>query len=123
MGVFISSHLLSEMELMCDRICIIDNGVVIGEKALGGAPEAEDVFRYVFMTNDNEKTYAHFKKQQYNCARENGGVQIVTKRSEIPGIVRDLVKMGLDIYAVNEKQRSLEQDFISMTTGTKTQIR
>ena len=31
-GVFISSHLLSEMELMCDRIYIIDNGVIIEKR-------------------------------------------------------------------------------------------
>lgn len=60
-GVFISSHLLSEMELICDRIYIIDNGVIIAEKEIG-------------------------------------------------------------IYAVNGEHRSLEQDFISMTVGSKEQI-
>jgi hypothetical protein len=45
------------------------------------------------------------------------------KRSEIPGLVRAVVDMGIDIFAVNQTQRTLEQDFISMTTGTKSQIR
>jgi hypothetical protein len=41
----------------------------------------------------------------------------------MPELIRTLVGMGIDIYAVNQAHRTLEQDFISMTEGTKTQIR
>lgn len=123
-GVFISSHLLSEMELMCDRIIIIDNGVMIGEKTIEQVEATEDdIYSYTFSTSDNDKTCAYFKELQTNCEKENGGgVNIVMKRSEIPGLIKALIKMDIDIYAVNQKTRTLEQDFISMTTGTKTQI-
>jgi hypothetical protein len=53
---------------------------------------------------------------------ENGGVNLVMKRSEIPVIIKALIEKDISIYAVNQKQRTLEQDFISMTTGSKTQI-
>ena len=124
-GVFISSHLLSEMELMCDRITIIDNGVIIGEKDIEQVQEAseDDIFKYGFVTDDNEKTLAYFKELEANCEIDKGSVSLIMKRTEIPGIVKHLVGMGIGIYAVNRSQRSLEQDFISMTTGTKTQIR
>ncbi len=124
-GVFVSSHLLSEMELMCDRIYIIDNGVVIGEKTIEQVKESdtEDIFSYSFITSDKEKTYEYFKGLEANCEQVNGGVTVVMKRDQIPSIIRDLVSMGIDLYAVNQSQRTLEQDFISMTTGTKTQIR
>ncbi len=48
---------------------------------------------------------------------------LVMKREQIPDIVNALVGMGIGLYAVNQQHRTLEQDFISMTTGTKTQIR
>ncbi len=122
-GVFISSHLLSEMELMCDRIYIIDNGSMIGEKAMHQQNLIEDdVFSYSFLTADNNKTLAYFQEMQTNCALENGGVSLVMKRSEIPAIIKALIEKDINIYAVNQKQRTLEQDFISMTTGSKTQI-
>ncbi len=122
-GVFISSHLLSEMELMCDRIYIIDNGVMIGEKTIAQAEESEDgIYRYTFITSDNDKTYEYFKSLEANCNRENGGIMLIMKRDQIPKIIKTLVSMDIDIYAVNQAQRTLEQDFISMTTGTKTQI-
>jgi ABC-2 type transport system ATP-binding protein len=125
-GVFISSHLLSEMELMCDRIYIIDNGVMIGEKAMSDLQEHpdDDIYQYTFMTGDNQLTYDYFKELESNCEMENGGgVNLVMKRSQIPEIIKALVQKGIGIFAVNQKQRTLEQDFISMTTGSKTQIR
>ena len=124
-GVFISSHLLSEMELMCDRIYIIDNGVVIGEKTIDQVREddTENIYSYNFITSDRNKTYEYFKGLEANCDQVNGGVTVVMQRDQIPGLVRALIGMDIDIYAVNQSQRTLEQDFISMTTGTKTQIR
>ncbi len=122
-GVFISSHLLSEMELMCDRIYIIDNGVIIGEKTITEAETTSDgIYKYTFITNDNEKTLEYFKSLEANCDRENGNVIVVMKRDQIPDIIKNLISMEIDIYAVNQSQRTLEQDFISMTTGSKTQI-
>ena len=123
-GVFISSHLLSEMELMCDRIYIIDNGVIIGEKSIDQVQsDAEDIFSYTFTTGDNDKVYEYFQSLDANCNRESGGISVVMKRDQMPELIRTLVGMGVDIYAVNQAHRTLEQDFISMTEGTKTQIR
>lgn len=122
-GVFISSHLLSEMELMCDRIYIIDNGVMIGEKSISQQSQInDDIYSYTFLTADNPATFNYFKELQTNCSLENGGVNLVMKRSEIPAIIKTLIEKDIGIYAVNQKQRTLEQDFISMTTGSKTQI-
>jgi ABC-2 type transport system ATP-binding protein len=124
-GVFISSHLLSEMELMCDRIYIIDEGVIIGEKAINDNGEAEEelIFEYTFITDNNSKTFNYFNELQTNCRMENSGVIVVMKRSQMPNLIRNLVDQGIGIYAVNEKHRTLEQDFISITTGSKHQIR
>ncbi len=125
-GVFISSHLLSEMELMCDRIYIIDNGVIIGEKTIEQVQEQDDndgIYSYTFSTTDNERVLEYFKSLEANCGQENGSVTLVMMRAQIPDIVKTIVGMGIGLYAVNQQHRTLEQDFISMTTGTKTQIR
>lgn len=124
-GVFVSSHLLSEMELMCDRIYIIDEGVIIGEKTIEQVRDnnEDEVFGYSFVTNKNDKIFKYFNELGANTEQRNGEVIVVMKRSEMPEIIRKIVAMGIDIFAVNQAHRTLEQDFISMTTGTKTQIR
>lgn len=122
-GIFISSHLLSEMELICDRIYIIDNGVIIGEKEIGvDEKEVEEIYAYTFVTDDDDKVYEKFQGMNTNCEKMPEGVNLVMKNSEIPLIIKELVNEGISIYAVNRQHRSLEQDFISMTVGSKDQI-
>ncbi len=121
-GVFISSHLLSEMELMCDRIYIIDNGAIIGEKSMKQEDNTSEVYQYTFITDDNKKVYDKFKELGTNCDLMPDGVNLVMQNNEIPKIIEDLVAQNVKIYAVNREKRSLEQDFISMTTGSKEQI-
>ena len=91
--------------------------------ALAQDSAEDDIYKYTFVTDDNDKTLAFFKDMDTNCDIEKGNVFVIMKRDEIPTIVKKLVGMDVSIYAVNQSQRSLEQDFISMTTGTKTQIR
>lgn len=124
-GVFISSHLLSEMELMCDRIYIIDNGELIGEKAMSelNAHSDSDEFQYVLDTSDNAAAYAYLQELSTVSTLDGDGLTLEATRSLIPGIVRELVNRGIDIFAINQEHRTLEQDFLSMTTGSKTQIR
>jgi len=123
-GVFISSHLLSEMEQICTRIYIVDNGVIIGEKSIDELQdqEGDDIQQYVFITDSNEAVYKYFKDLGTNCDISPNGVSLIMKMDEIPEITKTLVGMGIGIYAVNRQHRTLEQDFISITTGTKTQI-
>ncbi len=120
-GVFISSHLLSEMELMCDRIYVIDKGVIIGEKTMNQEDDTE-VYQYTFVTSDNKTVLDTFKEMGANCDMLPEGVNLVMKNDNIPQIVEDFVAKGIKIYAINREKRSLEQDFITMTTGSKEQI-
>ncbi len=121
-GVLISSHLLSEMELMCDRVYVIDNGVIIGEKTMQEKQDDTEIYQYTFITDQNEKVHEHFKSLQANTDRLPDGVNLVMAHDQMPQIIAQLVGMGVKLYAVNRAQRSLEQDFITMTTGSKTQI-
>jgi len=125
-GVLISSHLLSEMELMCDRIYVIDDGVIIGEKQIGEIEDEnhlEGIFSYTFITGDNEKVYSIFKELDATCDRNAKEVSLVMKKKHIPNIIKSIVDEKIDIYSVNQSQRSLEEDFLSMTAGSKEQIK
>ena len=110
-GVFVSSHLLSEMELMCDRIYIIDNGEIIGEKSINQIDDSEEapVYQYVFVTDNNEMTYEYMKSLDINCELKSDGVEIVMKNSEIPNIIKTLVNNNIGIYAVNQKKDLLNR--------------
>ncbi len=107
---------------MCDRIYVIDNGVIIGEKSMAQESDDSEVYQYTFMTDKNKEVLEKFKALGANCDMLPEGVNLVMKNDEIPKIIAELVAEGVNIYAVNREQRSLEHDFITMTTGSKTQI-
>ena len=127
-GVLVSSHLLSEMELMCDRIYVIDDGKIIGERTIGKNEEEEvndleNVYSYSFSTSNDTEIYSMFKKMEANCDMKPGIVTLVMKKKHIPNIIKKIVDKGIDIYCVNQSKRSLEEEFLSMTNGTKNQIK
>ncbi len=122
-GVFISSHLLAEMELMCDRIYIIDNGAMIGEKAINNKDVIDGLFHdYVLDASDQAKAQALLQDMGLASTLTDEGIGFSARREDIPGLVKKLVEQGTDIFAVNQKHHSLEQDFLSMTVGSKGQI-
>lgn len=118
--VIVSSHLLSEMELMCDRVAILQQGKLV---------DIKPVHDFV-GSNDKAQTYfieARLDEHVLAAVRDIGGVrdakavpdgaEIVTERDSIPGIIAELVRMDIDIYGVNAIRRSLEDRFLEMTGG------
>src|SRR5690606_556951 len=55
LSVIVSSHLLSEMEMMCDRIAIIQNGELVGVQKVNDFVNEESRIRVQFKVGDNEK--------------------------------------------------------------------
>lgn len=124
-GVLVSSHLLPEMELMCDRIYIIDNGRLIGERTIESldSEQESEIFEYQVISSDSEAVLAYFRELNSNCFMKDGAVHLVMRKPEVPGIIAELVHRNIQIYAFSQLHRTLEDDFISMTAGSKDQIR
>ncbi|WP_019154632.1 ABC transporter ATP-binding protein [Robertmurraya massiliosenegalensis] len=117
MAVIVSSHLLSEMEMMCDRIGIIQKGKLI------------DVQMVHDFVNGDVKTYQFEIREQQEKAREilihshpqisvdvtNDGVAITITKEEIPSIVKTLVNADISLYGIEEVTKSLEDRFLEIT--------
>lgn len=120
-SVFVSSHLLSEMELMCDRIAIIQNGKLIDVKKVHEFMQ-QDTRRVLFKIKDREKAKEILKevapKQEYELVNE--GIFIACKNEEeIATLNSAFVLKGLKIYGIEREQKSLEDQFLKVTEGNK----
>ena len=118
MSVFISSHILSEIEAMCDKIGIIDNGVLLEVKDLKNKSNVSIVSIEV---NDNDKAIKILK--EYEPVIKNQKIFLQVKKELIPNINKKLVENNLLVYEISAKHKSLEDEFIEKTSGTKGQIR
>lgn len=132
LAVLVSSHLLSEMELMCDRFGIIDNGKIIDTKTIQDihGSKAQDENTYEVDVDNVNKSMAiikeNFKAGNFNgkiISSEENIIKINTSKNEMAGINKCLVNSGIMVYTITPIANTLEDEFIKITNGSKGQIR
>jgi ABC-2 type transport system ATP-binding protein len=112
-SVFVSSHLLSEIELMCDRIAVIQNGKLIDLKELNQKEQAH----YYIEAQPAEQTRDFLIAQ--GLVPETSGLGFIAKveQTQIPTIIQALVAANLEVFAVQPFRKTLEDQFLEMTGG------
>ena len=113
--IFLSSHLLSEIENVCDQVLIINKGrqIVSGNvKDLVHQNTSE-----FYLTVDPFKVdsaYDLIKQKGITVFQKENQLIIHSKNEEIPHLVNFLYKNDILVYLVNHKEYSLEDYFLSV---------
>ncbi len=90
-SVLLNSHLLSEVELVCDRVVIIDRGEVV---AAGSPSDLARPSGVEIETGDGLRTFPG------------------AARADAPGLVAELVAAGEEIYGVRVVTATLEEVYL-----------
>lgn len=110
--VFVSSHLLSEMELMCDAVAIIQNGRLIDVRTLAGVEGAQETTVETAFALDRPEQ----AQELLGGGTVRDGVLIVRlDRNGIADTNARLVQSGFKVYGIQKVTRSLEDQFLEMT--------
>jgi ABC-2 type transport system ATP-binding protein len=114
--VFLNSHLLSEVEVTCDRVAFINDGHVVASRHLRDAPasiqrvklrarnltdEAIGALRSVSMTPIESVSLDEFRFE-------------VRSPDVLPDVVRNLVACGADVFHLALEPTSLEDLFVRL---------
>lgn len=121
-AVMVSSHLLSEMELMCDRVAIIQNGKLVRIQTLNELIDnAADTTNIIINAQPKAKVVECLKKldKKYNPVVKGEEIEISADWDDIPNIVKKLVENDIQIYEVHKAVASLEEKFLEMTGGNE----
>lgn len=113
--VFISSHLLSEVEKFCTHIAIIDAGKIVFSGELNLLKKNQRK-RIVFDCDNNSR--ASFVLQEHNIAHELIDDKIYlddTIISNSANINKMLVLAGVDVNTIEIKKENLENIFFNLT--------
>ena len=115
-AVVISSHLLSEIELMCDRIGVIKNGELVAIQEVNAAESNDTELRQVQMeVSANAKAIALLKETFDIEAMESGNfITLQTSKENIPNIIQTLVANDILIYQVEASRTTLEDKFFDL---------
>jgi len=115
--VFISSHLLSEMEQVADSLLIIHRGKKIAEGKMNELLNPEQS-RIEFETGSAKELELLLKPTEWaNKVVSANGQKIIMqmKREEVPVFIRQMAEMKQDIFSIHKKN-SLEDYFLYLTS-------
>jgi len=111
--VFLNSHLLSEVEQVCDAVAIVDRGKVVAQGDLAQLLGTSSVrIRATGISREARAAMARFGELDDNA----DGAVIVKgiDRERIPELVSAIVASGARVYAVEPQHESLEERFLSL---------
>jgi ABC-2 type transport system ATP-binding protein len=111
-AIFLNSHLLTEVELVCDRVAIVDQGrvVVTGtlDDLLGGHSVKLRVTGLGLLQRRGLDQFGQI---------EDDGEWITVRGIEpeqVPQLVAEVVRLGGSVYAVEPRLQSLEDRFLQL---------
>jgi ABC-type multidrug transport system ATPase subunit len=113
--VLISSHLLSEVELIANRMIIIHKGKKMVE---GTVAELLDPAHSLIQveTPDNDATRQKLSQTKWlSFLQEHKQVRMMMNKDEVPALISDLVGMNIPVLSVTSSH-SLENYFLTLTT-------
>ena len=114
--IVVSSHLLSEIEIIANRILIIDKGKKIVE---GNAAELLDPTKSIVEIETLNNHDAKNKLSQSDWASfimpSNDAVRLQMNKINIPELINYLIKMDVGILSI-QPRHSLEDYFLLLTT-------
>ena len=112
--VFLNSHLLSEVEITCDRVAFIKHGEVITTRPLQALLEGEVTVTIRAGKLTSEMT-AGLEQWSQNVRLDGEHLSLtVTGEAVLPEIHRYLVKAGAELYSFQPQKISLEDLFIQI---------
>lgn len=112
-SIFISSHILSELDNLCNKICIIKNGCVIESSTIKEIKRKSNELCYIIEVDSIDNINLLFKNEIIN----NNSIKVWCNKEFIPVVIESLVNSNVKIYSAKEEEISLEDAFLQRTGG------
>jgi ABC-2 type transport system ATP-binding protein len=114
--VFLSSHLLAEVEQLCTRVGVLNDGRLVLQDDLAAlrAPTG----RVVVDTPDADRVAALLDGQ----VERRDGQRLLVRYSDAAALNARLVEAGLRVSSIGPQQRTLEEIVLSVTGAGSDQI-
>lgn len=120
MAVFVSSHILSEVQQLCDRVAFINNGVIKAVEDMNQAVTGTEKESLTLVTSSNkEKVIDILRNQPFVLTSEinEAGINIVVQSGTTPELVKALVKADVLVEEIYRNREGLEQRYMELVEG------
>jgi len=119
-SVFLSSHLLSEVEQLCEYVTIIDKGVKICESKVSDLIKSQEQIEIIVREKDNfikfakEKNLKIVKEKKLKDSLQSEFF-IEGDENDIPLLIKEMSLNNINIYRITKHQNRLEDIFVELT--------
>jgi ABC-2 type transport system ATP-binding protein len=110
--VILSSHILSEIEIIATRVAIINKGRSVVQGRVRELLNSDELV-VAIRTSDNIRAKALLSGSGKEAGLVNDALNIHVREGEIPGINEVLVKNGIHVFAI-EPRKKLEDYFLKL---------
>jgi ABC-type multidrug transport system ATPase subunit len=115
--VLLSSHLMTEVEQICDRVGVISRGALVGEGTVDELRGGESLWLRAEPLEEAERVLRALRGVE-QIARVDGGLRVGADASAAPAINRALVEAGIAVGELRPERASLEEVFLELTEVT-----
>jgi len=115
MAVFVSSHLLGEVELMCDRVAIIHKGQLLREGSVSDLISSRREME--FKVGDVERAANIVREKGLTFRADTDRLWIAMDENDAPALVAALAEAGVAVFHAQRHAESLEEMFLQATGG------
>ncbi|NQX60194.1 ABC transporter ATP-binding protein [Paenibacillus qinlingensis] len=114
-SVIVSSHLLAEMELMCDRVAIIQNGKLVDVRLIKEYAQEDGKQRVVYEVDAVQHAVKLASEQGFQVEVVDNELVMDLDKQEIASLNKQFVQAGISVYGIRKTMKSLEDQFLEMT--------
>lgn len=112
--ILINSHLLSEVELVCDSVAILNNGVLVKEGSVTDLTISSDTYKMETSGLDDETVNTLLSRFKAVIENRNSFTVKADNPAELNGIIDFLRSRGILITEIGKLKSTLEEMFIEV---------
>jgi ABC-type multidrug transport system ATPase subunit len=112
--VVLSSHMLAEVQQLCDRVAVVSHGVLVAEGTVEDLTgRGAIMIRATPLKAARERAERLFGPDRVRV--DDGALRLDAAQSDAPRITRELVLSGIAVSEVRQTERTLEEAFLELT--------
>lgn len=110
MAILISSHILSELETFCNRICILSKGKILKDTTTSQIQKITEQTTYALEVSSTklENILYHYK------VIDEEHIEVSVTKPALTNIIKTLLLNDISIYEIKKETQSLEDLFLNL---------
>ena len=111
MAILISSHILSELESICNRVCIISQGSIIKDETMDAIKTVTEKIPYILELSNTSLDNILYQYQKLDKTH----IKIKSTKEKLNNIIKTLILNEISIYEIKKEEQTLESIFLQLS--------